>query len=222
MTSPWTQTLTGQKWDLLAPTPKMVDWSEIAHVLARVPRFAGHTHSALSVARHSLHVEHFVKEAGGNVRARLFAILHDAHEFVLGDMSTPVQQALTLLMRSYNERLGQPLAVDFKTVLADLKARTDRAIFTAAGLNAADVHNYRAMVHDADLTALMSERHMFMEDPPEPWDAALEARAIHPLPSHTPGVAVSVAFLAKITSLRNQVRAQNKAEGIIPGDGWEF
>lgn len=222
MTAPWTQTYMGGKWDLLAPTPKMVDWTEVSFVLSRIHRFGGHTLFPLSVARHSLHVEHYVRKAKGNTRARLYALLHDAHEFVLGDMPTPVQQALTLLSRSYNERLGQPLAVDFKAVLTDLKARTDRAIFTAAGLNAADVHNYRALVHEADLSALMAERQDFMSEPPAPWDAPLESIKFKPLPTLDPSVPVRVRFRKLLDALRADVRKQNKAEGIVPGDGWEF
>ncbi|WBU60053.1 HD family hydrolase [Paracoccus albus] len=90
--------LSGRRLDLLDPTPVDVEIEDIAHGLAFVARWNGQTHGdwPYSVAEHSLLVE----EAFGRIspdqpaKWRLAALLHDAPEYVLGDMISPVKGAL--------------------------------------------------------------------------------------------------------------------------------
>jgi uncharacterized protein len=85
--------LSGRRLDLLDPSPLDIEIEDIAHGLARVARWNGQTVGAhiFSVAQHSLLVERIAAELDPAVtRAdRLFALLHDAPEYVIGDMISP-------------------------------------------------------------------------------------------------------------------------------------
>jgi hypothetical protein len=86
--------------DVQAPDPAHINPRDIARGLARRYRFGGHTLDDLapySVAWHSLFCEMIADQMGLPVWVRLQALLHDAPEFVLGDMVTPVK----CLLRDY-------------------------------------------------------------------------------------------------------------------------
>ncbi|OOG66836.1 hydrolase [Sinorhizobium sp. A49] len=88
----WQRMLSGRRLDLLDPSPLDVEISDIAHGLARVARWNGQTAGdhAFSVAQHSLMVEDiFRRSYKCNADDCLFALLHDAPEYVIGDMISP-------------------------------------------------------------------------------------------------------------------------------------
>lgn len=94
----WQRMLSGRRLDLLDPSPVDVEIEDIAHGLARVARWNGQTSgaNAYSVAQHSLLVEQIV---GRIAKAPappllLMALLHDAPEYVIGDMISPFKQAI--------------------------------------------------------------------------------------------------------------------------------
>ncbi|MEM9370033.1 MAG: hydrolase, partial [Pseudomonadota bacterium] len=90
--------LSGRRLDLLDPSPLDVEIEDIAHGLARVARWNGQTTGdhPYSVAAHSLLVERLFARL--NPRAapqdRLVALLHDAPEYVIGDMISPFKAAI--------------------------------------------------------------------------------------------------------------------------------
>ena len=88
----WQRMLSGRRLDLLNPSPLDIELSDIAHGLARVARWNGQTHGehAFSVAQHSLIVEAiFRRQNRCNADECLIALLHDAPEYVIGDMISP-------------------------------------------------------------------------------------------------------------------------------------
>src|SRR6185503_11932939 len=89
----WQRMLSGRRLDLLNPSPLDIEIEDIAHGLARVARWNGQTKGphAFSVAQHSLLVEALLSHAEDNLdrQARLAALLHDAPEYVIGDMISP-------------------------------------------------------------------------------------------------------------------------------------
>src|SRR5690349_18324430 len=96
----WQRMLSGRRLDLLNPSPFDIEIEDIAHGLARVARWNGQTigRNAFSVAQHSLVVEEICRklEPGWSKANRLMALLHDAPEYVIGDMISPFKAALGL------------------------------------------------------------------------------------------------------------------------------
>lgn len=94
----WQRMLSGRRLDLLDPSPVDVEIEDIAHGLARVARWNGQTSGdhAFSVAQHSLLVEQIVERIAKQPTPALLltALLHDAPEYVIGDMISPVKQAI--------------------------------------------------------------------------------------------------------------------------------
>ena len=89
----WQRMLSGRRLDLLDPSPLDVEISDIAHGLARVARWNGQTSGdhAFSVAQHSLVVETIFRHCNPKAGPDdwLMALLHDAPEYVIGDMISP-------------------------------------------------------------------------------------------------------------------------------------
>jgi len=94
----WQRMLSGRRLDLIDPSPLDVEIADIAHGLARVARWNGQTHGPeiFSVAQHSLLVEAIFAAADPDAprSARLAALLHDAPEYVIGDMISPFKAAI--------------------------------------------------------------------------------------------------------------------------------
>lgn len=105
----WQRMLSGRRLDLLDPSPLDIEVEDIAHGLARVARWNGQTlgEHAFSVAQHSLVVEDAAAhlQPGLEPRWRLAALLHDAAEYVIGDMISPFKAALGLDYKAFEERL---------------------------------------------------------------------------------------------------------------------
>src|ERR1700687_3862786 len=94
----WQRMLSGRRLDLLDPSALDVEIEDIAHGLARVARWNGQTHGAhiFSVAQHALLVECIARQREPNLdrRLRLAVLLHDAPEYVIGDMITPFKAVI--------------------------------------------------------------------------------------------------------------------------------
>ena len=105
----WQRMLSGRRLDLLDPSPLDIEIEDIAHGLARVARWNGQTAGdhAFSVAQHSLAVENFALhlKPGLPPRWRLAALLHDAPEYVVGDLISPFKAALGLDYKAFELRL---------------------------------------------------------------------------------------------------------------------
>ena len=93
----WQRMLSGRRLDLLDPTPIDIEIEDIAHGLAFVARWNGQTIGdyAYSVAEHSLLVEQIYSliQPKAPIKWQLAALLHDAPEYVIGDMISPVKAA---------------------------------------------------------------------------------------------------------------------------------
>jgi 5'-deoxynucleotidase YfbR-like HD superfamily hydrolase len=118
-TSPraWQRMLSGRRLDLLDPSPLDIEIEDIAHGLARVARWNGQTDGehAFSVAEHSLLVEKILSELEPKLerRFRLAALIHDAPEYVIGDLISPFKAALSLDYRAFEAKLLAAIHVRF-------------------------------------------------------------------------------------------------------------
>jgi uncharacterized protein len=94
----WQRMLSGRRLDLIDPSPLDIEIADIAHGLARVARWNGQTSGAhiFSVAQHTLLVEAVMRAHSPRIddRLRLAALLHDAPEYVIGDMISPFKVVL--------------------------------------------------------------------------------------------------------------------------------
>jgi 5'-deoxynucleotidase YfbR-like HD superfamily hydrolase len=109
--------LSGRRLDLLDPSPMDIEIEDIAHGLARVARWNGQTlgEHAFSVAQHSVVVEEIVAHVQPDIepRWRLAALLHDASEYVIGDMISPFKAALGVDYRTFEDRLESAIHIRF-------------------------------------------------------------------------------------------------------------
>ena len=142
----WQRMLSGRRLDLLEPSPEDIEFDDIAHGLARVARWNGQTLGAhaLSVAQHVVVVEDIASalEPTWPNQWRLAALLHDAPEYVIGDLISPFKTAIGLdyktfelkLLAAIHRRFGLPFplpdAVNATIKVADRIA----AFYEATGL----------------------------------------------------------------------------------------
>jgi hypothetical protein len=109
--------LSGRRLDLLDPSPLDIEIEDIAHGLARVARWNGQTRGdhAFSVAQHSVLVAAFVAEFWpmSSPADLLGALLHDAPEYVIGDMISPFKTALGVDYRQFEGRLDAAIRLRF-------------------------------------------------------------------------------------------------------------
>jgi 5'-deoxynucleotidase YfbR-like HD superfamily hydrolase len=119
--------LSGRRLDLLDPSPMDIEIEDIAHGLARVARWNGQTlgEHGLSVAQHSMIVEEISAHLipGLDAKWRLAALLHDASEYVIGDMISPFKAALGLSYKDFEHRLEEAVHIRF-----GLPVKTPKAI----------------------------------------------------------------------------------------------
>ena len=109
--------LSGRRLDLLDPSPFDIEIEDIAHGLARVARWNGQTigEHAFSVAQHSCVVEEIAVHMKPDLAPywRLAALLHDASEYVIGDMISPFKSALGVNYKDFEARLEGAIHVRF-------------------------------------------------------------------------------------------------------------
>jgi 5'-deoxynucleotidase YfbR-like HD superfamily hydrolase len=142
----WQRMLSGRRLDLLDPSPLDVELEDIAHGLARVARWNGQTigNHAYSVAQHTLLVAHIAAVIAPKLDAqgRLALLLHDAPEYVIGDMISPFKALIggdyktveARLLSAIHLRFGVRTPVPEKTVEAIKEADRVAAYFEATRL----------------------------------------------------------------------------------------
>ena len=138
----WQRLLSGRRLNLLDPSPMDIEIEDIAHGLARVARWNGQTTGefAFSVAQHSLLVEEVFRSAKPSATSAdcLAALLHDAPEYVIGDIISPFKGAI---------------GADYKGVEAALQT----AIHIRFGLPAILAKSLKDGIKMADRVAAYSE-----------------------------------------------------------------
>jgi 5'-deoxynucleotidase YfbR-like HD superfamily hydrolase len=190
--------------DLLAPKPEMTLLHDIAWSLARTARFGGHTTGEVpwSNAQHSCLVENLMPE-DASPHDRLVALLHDAHEFAIGDIFSPVVKALDALWEEKTAAFKAGYrGLAPSECLNVLKARMDAVIWTTFGLSPSEA--CLAAVKTADAQALRVEADALMADRRQEWTWLVDAPdpAPHLRPCHPPARAYEV-FLDRFRVLQD-------------------
>ena len=113
----WQRMLSGRKLDILSPSPFDIEIEDIALGLSRVTRWNGQTtgEHPYSVAQHSVLVEEFFNNEYPylNKKWNLAALLHDAPEYVIGDLITPFKYALNNSYRYVEDNLMKAIFLRF-------------------------------------------------------------------------------------------------------------
>jgi 5'-deoxynucleotidase YfbR-like HD superfamily hydrolase len=113
----WQRMLSGRRLDLLDPSPLDIEIEDIAHGLARVARWNGQTQGAhiFSVAQHSVLVERIAQTFREDIdpRLALAVLLHDAAEYVIGDMISPFKAIIGESYKAVEHRLLAAIHVRF-------------------------------------------------------------------------------------------------------------
>ena len=158
----WQRMLSGRRLDLLDPSPSDVAIEDVAHGLARVARWNGQTVGthAFSVAQHALVVEEILTalDPGTDRRWRLAALLHDAPEYVIGDLISPFKAAVGLdykpfeirLLKAIHVSVGLPLELPVAVTAAIKTADRIAAYFEAtqlAGFSTEEADRYFGRPH---------------------------------------------------------------------------
>jgi 5'-deoxynucleotidase YfbR-like HD superfamily hydrolase len=157
--------LSGRRLDILDPSPVDIELSDIAHGLARVARWNGQTLGdyPFSVAQHSILVLEIFRRVHPEATAReqLYAVLHDAPEYVMGDIISPFKAAMGGNYRDVESRLLAAIHLRFSlgavppaTLVRRIK-RADKqaAYFEAVGLAGFEPQEARRFFGEPDRPA---------------------------------------------------------------------
>ncbi|WP_104018511.1 HD domain-containing protein [Roseovarius nitratireducens] len=145
----WQKMLSGRRLDLLDPTPVDIEIEDIAHGLSFVARWNGQTLGDFpySVAEHSLLVERLYSRLAPRAPSkwRLAALLHDAPEYVIGDMISPVKNAVGPGYDELDKRLAAAVHLRFglpATLPAQVKRQIKRADKVSAWMEATEIAGF--------------------------------------------------------------------------------
>ena len=175
-TRAWQRMLSGRRLDLLNPSPFDIEIEDIAHGLARVARWNGQTtgEHAFSVAQHCLVVEEVCAhlDPALDPRWRLAALLHDAPEYVVGDMISPFKAALGYDYKVFEHGLETAIHLRFglpPSPPAEIKALIKRADRVSAYYEAVQLAGFSA-----------GEARPLFGEPPQGYRPALAPLAASP------------------------------------------
>ncbi len=177
----WQRMLSGRRLDLLNPQPEDIAIEDIAHGLARVARWNGQTlgDHAYSVAQHALLVESITRSRmpAWPRKWLLATLLHDAPEYVIGDLISPFKQAIGFdykafemrLLEAIHKRFGLPAALPAE-VTAEIKAADRIAAYyeatRLAGFHTDEAERYFGSPAENDPGSLV-----------EPWPVSVVQKA---------------------------------------------
>jgi len=195
----WQRMLSGRRLDLINPSAMDIEIEDIAHGLSRVARWNGQTTGdhAFSVAQHSVIVEKICRtlEPEADRVWLMAALLHDASEYVVGDMISPFKNALGVDYRAFEDKLMQAIHIRFglpAVITPQLKKFVKRADKISAYLEATQIAGF------SDL-----ESRKFFGPPP----LTIQDWKIEPLSANE----AKAQYIARFSELLAEMQEQNAA-----------
>ena len=195
----WQRMLSGRRLDLLDPSPLDIEIEDIAHGLARVARWNGQTNGAniFSVAQHALLVEALAraKVPRLDAKGRLAVLLHDAPEYVIGDMISPFKAVIGDAYKGIEQRLL--VAIHLRFGLPPKSAPELEVLIKSSDRQAAFLEATRLARFEP------SEARRFFGRPPK-FSAAMERDYLKPWPVET----AQARYLERFKKLARKERDQ--------------
>ena len=218
VTEPFIISQSGQAVSLLDPQPWQIILPDIVTALHRIPRFTGH--AEFSVLQHSMLVaDLFAINNRGEQRGALHALIHDAHEAYIGDISNPCAKAID--------------QVQIRKIKFRLQNAIEEALETPGTRT-----KYTVEIADADYVALQIERHMLLPASPfwvadHCWSDKEMSRFTYWRDVLSP-VALTTMFTTRFYLLKDMANAEALRTGgvgsgevdemprigEVPGNGW--
>lgn len=149
MSGTWIQTHSRKRFEIIQPDPDAVCIEDIAHALARLCRFAGHVGHFYSVAQHSVITAKLIAEELNRPDIGMAALLHDAAEAYIGDLSRPLKVAIGSKIRQ-------------------IETGVQSAVWSHFGITPPTERDWR-LIMAADNVALQTEVRDLMGGPREDW-----------------------------------------------------
>lgn len=195
----WQRMLSGRRLDLINPSAMDIEIEDIAHGLSRVARWNGQTTGdhAFSVAQHSVIVEKICRtlEPEADRVWLMAALLHDASEYVVGDMISPFKNALGVDYRAFEDKLMQAIHIRFglpAVITPQLKKFVKRADKISAYLEATQIAGFSVL-----------ESRKFFGPPP----LTIQDWKIEPLSANE----AKAQYIARFSELLAEMQEQNAA-----------
>ena len=199
----WQRMLSGRRLDLLDPSPLDIEIEDIAHGLARVARWNGQTAGShiYSVAQHCLLVEALARARAPRLdgRCRLAVLLHDAPEYVIGDMISPFKAVIGDAYKAIEHRLLA--AIHLRFGLPAQSAPELELLIKAVDRQAAFLEATRLAGFETD------EARRFFGRPPK-FSAELERDYLKPWPAET----AQARYLERFKKLTGKERDHNERD----------
>lgn len=169
MSKAWMHTITGRAITMARPDKREIDaLTDLPETLARITRYNGSVPGGiLSVAQHCVMMADAVLDETCDADLARLALLHDGHEFIVGDITTPQVEGFAEIEI---ELFGDSRIA---SVIAEAKRRSDVAIFAALGVPWPTPQQIQA-IKSYDLRMLATERQQLLTASPKRWSAAVE------------------------------------------------
>lgn len=164
------QTLSGRSITMAKPEAREIDpLLDLPEMLARVPRFNGAVPGGhYSVAQHSVLISDTILDDGGDPDTAVVGLLHDAHEYIWGDMTTPAKEGFAEIEV---ELFGDSR---IEAVIREAKIRADAAIFRACGVPWPPPPQITRTVKTYDVRMVATERRQLLSPSGKRWNAVIE------------------------------------------------
>ena len=130
--APSLQTASGHLISLLDPDPAMIEIADIAMVLGRIGRYAGHSRFPYSVAEHSVLITRWLQAQGCSVEVQKQGLLHDAPEYLVGDNARPLKELIGPPMKQVETRIWNAVCSKFglfTIMFPEVKEADNRILF---------------------------------------------------------------------------------------------
>ncbi len=174
MTRAWAQTISGRHVTIARPEAREIDpLTDLPEQLARIGRYNGAVPGGmLSVAQHCVMISDAILDETGDADLAAIGLLHDAHEYIIGDITIPIVDGLAEI----EAELRGPDSGVVRQVIREAKWRGDAAIFAACGVPFPPSDRQRQIVKGYDIRMLVTERRQLLASSPRRW-AAIYDRA---------------------------------------------